>query len=312
METWCRLNAFLTSRGLDGTVAGAEVDSFIMTRADQLHFQMVKVTKPLLDKHTTIAKLAFGIGLHLAVYLAELFNAGDLFDPHTATTCRRLNEDGRFRFIFVCLDIKDVLGDLFRLHFIVNGSGGAGNGGDAEFVGDPLGVDLVTKIPDDLPAWPDKGKGPVADGYPTGKPIILREESIARMNGRTQGVIRHGQDIIGIGVAGYPPCVLGRTVELVALYMFGVTIGICIDDHIIKIQVLTGLHDTDSNFSAISDEHFALHEKPLNLSFVYDNGGLCSGRSQAVAGERCIKSAHIYSSLKPYSTPPAATCKVVK
>jgi hypothetical protein len=46
--------------------------------------------------------------------------------------------------------------------------------------------------------------------------------------------------------------------------MLGVAVRIGVNDHIINSEALAGLHDSDGYLSAIGDQYFALHEKPLS------------------------------------------------
>ena len=44
MKSRCCFDSFLASRGLDGAVSGAEVNTFIVPGANHLYFQVVKVS----------------------------------------------------------------------------------------------------------------------------------------------------------------------------------------------------------------------------------------------------------------------------
>src|SRR5665647_3708173 len=156
------------------------MDTFAMAGADQLHLKMVIVTQALFDEHAAVSELAFGIALDLAVDAAELLDFRDLFNAHAAAAGRCLDQDGGGLDVLGRLIVHEPLGDLLCLHLIVDGAVGPGNGGYLQRVCDPLGVDLVAKAFDDLPVWTDKGKGPVAEGCPSGKTIIFREKTIPR------------------------------------------------------------------------------------------------------------------------------------
>lgn len=67
------LNAFLPPRGLNGTVARAEMHRVCSAAVrNHLHFQVIKIGDALLDKHALVLELAQGVAAHAPEHRAEL------------------------------------------------------------------------------------------------------------------------------------------------------------------------------------------------------------------------------------------------
>ena len=167
------LEPFLTAGTLNGAVPGPEMDPFSMSAADQLDLQVIIVPQTLFNKNTPIAELSLGIVLHLAVHPAELLNPADLLDPHAAAAGRRLDQNRRVHNFFFDLVGHEFFSYGLGLHLVIDRAVRAGNGRDAKPVCDPLGVDLVAKVFDDLPFRTDKDQRPVPLSRPSGKTEIL-------------------------------------------------------------------------------------------------------------------------------------------
>ncbi len=269
METRGSLNPLLPSGGLNSTVAGAKMDAFIVTGTDQLHFEVIKVTQTLFNQYAAITELTLGIILHLSIDTAKMFNSVDLLNAHAAATSCRFDQYSWLGLILFFLQIKEMLGDFLGFHFIIDRSGRSWNSRNAQFIRNPLGIDLITEITDNLPTRTDKNKRPVTDRDPASETIIFREKTVSRMNRCTAGMIGYSQEIIRIGIARHPPRILISAVEPITLHMLRFTISISIDNRIFKAEILTGLHYADSYLSAISNQYFALHKQPLKTLSVF-------------------------------------------
>jgi len=134
--------------------------------------------------------------------------------------------------------------------------------GMPELVGGAFGVDLVAETLDDFPTRADEGQGPVAVRGPAGETVILGKEAVARMDGGAAGVIGHRQDIVGFGVAGYPPGVLAGAKGDIALDMLGILVGLGVDHGVIETEILAVIHDPDGDFSPVGDKNLSFQTVP--------------------------------------------------
>ena len=82
------------------------------------------------------------------------------------------------------------------------------------------------------------------------------------MDGGTTGMVGYRKDIVGFGITGDAPGVLARTAGNIALHMFGIFVGIGIDDYIVEAEILAGVHDPDGNLPPVRDENLSFQTVP--------------------------------------------------
>ena len=144
----------------------------------------------------------------------------------------------------------ELFGDLFSLHFIVDGRVRARNDRDVKLLGHFFGIDFIAEVFDHLPVGADKCKHSVADGDPAGKAMVFGKKAVTRMDGRALGMIGHSENIVGVCIAGDSPSLMPFAVKSDA-DMLGIFVSRCIDNGEIKVKIFTGPHDTQGDFAAV-------------------------------------------------------------
>jgi hypothetical protein len=82
------------------------------------------------------------------------------------------------------------------------------------------------------------------------------------MDGGAAGMIGHGKNVVGFGVAGYAPRVLPGPVGNVAPYMLRVLVGLGINNDIFETEILAGIHDPNGYFTTIGYENLSFQTLP--------------------------------------------------
>ena len=199
IETRRDFKTLLQAGTLDVAVPGAEVDDVGGAPFRKyLHFQMVEIADALLDKHAFILELPGGIVTDAPVHGTKEVNIVYFFNSHAAAAGRCLNKDDRPLEALLLLELIQGTGDIFGLHFIINGLVRAGHGWYAQTPGQTLGVDFVAEFANQLPGGADKDKPPVAPPDAPGEPVVLGEKAVPRMKGRRAGLVGNSHKLIGV------------------------------------------------------------------------------------------------------------------
>ena len=217
---------------------------------------MIEIKDALLDEHAFVAKLALGVVLDPPQHTAELVQIPDFLNAHAAAAGRSLDQDDRIAHAHFLLEFEQGLGDLFGFQVVGHGLVRSGHGRHAEFAGQSFGVDLVAKLPDNLPGRPDENQLTLTLGHPPGKTVILGKKAVAGMNGRGPGLVGHGKDLVGIQIGTDPVQGLvsaklpGQDTVFAVLVRFGE------ERHKSQAQLSAGLHDANGDLTPVGNENF--------------------------------------------------------
>jgi hypothetical protein len=80
--------------------------------------------------------------------------------------------------------------------------------------------------------------------------MVFGKKTVARVDCRAQGMVGHGENIVGVGIAGDAPRLMAFAVKPDA-DMFGIFVSRCIDNGKIKAEIFTGPHDSQGDFTTV-------------------------------------------------------------
>ena len=229
---------------LEGAVPLPQVDHVAVLVSQDLDLDVLGLHQVLLNEDVLVAKGLPGLVLHQLELPADVLLTVTAAHAPAAAAGRRLEDDG------------EAVGEgLFhRLVGILQGLGGAGNGGHAAGDGRGLGRQLVPHLGQDGGVGPDEGDAGLLAG--PGEVGVFREEAVARVDGvhlAALGQVDDGRDVQvgpqGGLVLADQVCLVGPGPEEAV----GVLVGV--HGHGAQLQVVAGAEDADGDLAPVGDEH---------------------------------------------------------
>ena len=226
------------------------MDGVACAIAHHLHLDVTRLLKIFLDVDRVVAKGRSGLGARRRQRLGEVVLGARDLHAAPAAAGRCLDEDG----------IADVGGDAARLAVFGHRAVGPRHDRDAEPLGGPLGLDLVSHDADMLRRRADEGD--VVRLEDLGELGVLGQEAVAGMDRVGTGDLAGGDDLVDveIAVAG------GRRADAHAFvgepHMHGVGIGGRVDRDGLDAELLAGAQHPQRDLAAVGDEDLVKHRSP--------------------------------------------------
>jgi len=229
---------------LDGAVPFEKVDQVAMHVAEDLDFDVLRILQVTLQENRRVAEGSLGLAAGSHDPLKELLLGAGHPHPPSASTGRRLDDDG----------VAVVLGEDEGLFLMLNGLLGARNGGDAGSHGNFSGRHLVAQGPLHFGRWSDEG-----DSRPFalfGELRVLRKETVAGMDGVHVMVLGNGNNFVDaeVGVDGALP--LPHLVGLISLVAVERQLVLLrIDGHRADAELRAGTENADRNLTTVGSHY---------------------------------------------------------
>ena len=232
---------------LDGAFAFHDINGIAMLVAEHLNFDVTRLGDELFDENTIIAEARLGFRLRGVETVGHFgFRPRDTH-ALAAAASRRLDHHR----------IADVIGDLDGFGGVRDFAQIARHRIDLGFIGELLGLDLVTHDLDGLDVRTDEGNAIV--GERLGELRVFRQEAIARMHSLGAGLLAGGDDLVDHEVAFGR----GRIADVDGFVrhfdMQRISIRARIDGHRLDAHLACRLDNAAGDFASVGDQDFLEH-----------------------------------------------------